>query len=252
MISKFKLALIDAYNNFTGTFYFERRTDTNFSREDVETLRGLQRKCKEKELIITKADKGNTVVIMSRDMYINKMGVILSDSSKFLKVTDDDTLSNLSKFQNFCRSHRDKFGWSDKEYRDIYPTAADVPKLYGLPKIHQSGNSLRPILSMVGAFNHKFAKWLSKALSDEICGSPFMIRGSFSLCDLIGKSELHQAYLVSYDMCSLFTNIPIEETINVIVNKLYPLTPGVKVRYQTWKGVSRLVFKRSLIWCLCN
>ena len=105
---------------------------------------------------------------------------------------------------------------------------------------------------MVGAFNHKFAKWLSKTLSEEIRDSPSMIRDSFSLSDLIGKSNLHQAYLVSYDVESLFTNIPVEETMQVIVNKLYPKIPGVKVRDQNWKGISRLVFKRSLIWCLCN
>ena len=189
---------------------------------------------------------------MSRQMYNDKMGVILSDSSKFIRIEEDDTLSNLSKFQLFCKNHRNKFGWNDSEYREIYPTAADMPKLYGLPKIHKQGSPLRPILSMVGAFNHKFAKWLSKSLSGEIRESQSMIRDSFSLRDLIGPSNLHQAYLVSYDVSSLFTNIPVDETIQVIVDKLYPKTPGVKVRDQTWKGISRLIFKRSLIWCLCN
>ena len=105
---------------------------------------------------------------------------------------------------------------------------------------------------MVSAFNHKFAKWLSKALSSEIRDSSSMIRDSFSLQDIIGKSNLHQAYLVSYDVVSLFTNIPVDETIQLIVNRLYPPTPGVKVRDQKWNGITRLVMKRSLIWCLCN
>ena len=75
---------------------------------------------------------------------------------------------------------------------------------------------------------------------------------SFSLRDIVGKSNLHQSYLVSYDVVSLFTNIPVEETIQIIVDRLYHKTPGVKVADQKYKGITRLIMKRSLIWFLCN
>ena len=36
-----------------------------------------------RDLVIQKADKGNTVVILNKNDYISKLKVILSDSSKF-------------------------------------------------------------------------------------------------------------------------------------------------------------------------
>ena len=108
-----------------------------WTRTSVErTLRELSRKCAN-NLAIAKADKGNSIVILPKAQYMEKMGNILSDSSKFKQIEEDDTLSNQEKFKNFLRSHKDEFGWSDKEYKDIYPTAAATPKLYGLPKIHK-------------------------------------------------------------------------------------------------------------------
>ena len=42
------------------------------------------------ELIIQKADKGNTVVLLNRKNYISKMKMTLVDNSKFNKIQIDD------------------------------------------------------------------------------------------------------------------------------------------------------------------
>ena len=42
------------------------------------------------ELIIQKADKGNTVVLLNRKNYISKMKMTLVDTSKFNKIQIDD------------------------------------------------------------------------------------------------------------------------------------------------------------------
>ena len=44
-----------------------------------------------KELIIQKADKGNTVVLLNRKGYISKMILILVNISKFQKIKIDDS-----------------------------------------------------------------------------------------------------------------------------------------------------------------
>ena len=40
----------------------------------------------------------------------------------------------------------------------IRPTGSQRPRLYGLPKTHKDGVSLRPILSMVNSAQHELAK----------------------------------------------------------------------------------------------
>ncbi len=51
-------------------------------------------------------------------------------------------------------------------------------------------------------------------------------------------------------MVSLFTNIPVDETIQVILDALYPTLPDVSAKDQKFKGMTKLIFKRSLEWCL--
>ena len=44
----------------------------------------------------------------------------------------------------------------------VKPNNPIIPKVYGLPKIHKTGNKMRPIVSNIGAPTHKLAKWLVK------------------------------------------------------------------------------------------
>ncbi len=137
--------------------------------------------------------------------------------------------------------------FSDRDYDSIYPTSASIPVLYGLPKIHKDGIPLRPILSMVGSFNHGFAKYLANIL-DPMRQSKNICRDSFSLCSLIGKSNLHMAYLVSYDVDSLFTNVPVDEVINIILDSMFP--KGTSRREFRVMGFKRLDMERALGYCL--
>ena len=144
--------------------------------------------------MIIKADKGQTVVIMYRNVYVEKMKVILNDQSKFVKVNEEDTLTRLGKFQSFLyRNFKNIF--SDREYKDIYPSASNITVMYGLPKIHKSGSPLRPILSMVGCFNHAFAQWIGRQLGD-LRQAKHITKDSFNL-DFLKDSKLNGKYFVS-------------------------------------------------------
>ena len=58
----------------------------------LRQYRVLQSLRKNKDIIITKPDKGNGVVILDRKHYDNAVQKILSDASKFEKVNEDLTL----------------------------------------------------------------------------------------------------------------------------------------------------------------
>ena len=61
----------------------------NLSKEEFTALQNLS---KNKDLIIQKSDKGNSVVIVQKQDYLEKMNDILSDQKKFSKVRlKDDT-----------------------------------------------------------------------------------------------------------------------------------------------------------------
>ena len=244
---KFKNCLLNCYNDYVGNYFHSRRTDYYFSDKIHRTIKNIQLRIEKFNLVIMKADKGNTVVIMYRDTYVEKMKVILGDESKFVKVDEEETLDRLSRFQNFFYRNFKQL-LSDKEYKDIYPSAANIPVMYGLPKIHKAGSPLRPILSMVGCFNHAFAQWIGRKLAD-LRQAKHVTKDSFSL-DFLKESHLNGQYFVSYDVVSLFTNIPLEETIDIIIDQLYPKTPGLAAKDQRFLGMTKTIFRNSLNYCL--
>ena len=77
---------------FTSFRDSSKINENNLSREEHLALKEL---IKNRDLAIQKADKGNTVVILSKNDYISKMEVIFSNLSKFQKLfIDENKVSN--------------------------------------------------------------------------------------------------------------------------------------------------------------
>ena len=88
--------------------------------------------------------------------------------------------------------------------------------------IHKNSIPLRPILSCINNYSYKIAKFFVPILS-PICSSAFMVRDSFSfvqeLLSLYFNSD--NLAMASFDVTSLFTNIPLDETIEIIADRLF-------------------------------
>ena len=63
-------------------------------------LRNLR---KNKDIVITKPDKGNRVVILDRKLYNNAIEEIFSDTSEVEKLNEDQTLKREASLQLFLR-----------------------------------------------------------------------------------------------------------------------------------------------------
>ena len=153
-------------------------------------------------------------MILYRSGYVIKMLDILSDTSKFKQVNEEHTLDRLRKFQSFLRYHHKKGVFSDSDYSEIFPTGTNIPTMYGLPKTHKHGVPLRPILSMVGSFNHNFAKWLGRKL-EPLRNARSIARDSFSL-GFLRDSNLNSGFFVSYDVVSLSLPISLLTTLSIL------------------------------------
>ena len=91
--------------------------------------------------------------------------------------------------------------------------------LYGLPKTHKEKLSMRPILSATGTYNYALAKWLDEKLK-PLSVNRYTISDTFSFAEEIQNLVIDQNdILVSFDVTSLFTNVPLQETIETIAEK---------------------------------
>ena len=76
---------------------------------------------------------------------------------------------------------------------------------------------------MIGSAQHFLAKWLTSILDHILLlYSTICIRDSFTFAQAIRQFDLAlSAFLCSFNISSLFTNVPLAEVINICANALY-------------------------------
>ena len=207
--------------------------------EDLTILKNLSLK---KDLIICKPDKGRGIVLLDKADYVNKMRDIINDQTKFSEV--DISPAKLAfkiedRLNRFLSKIKLKSLITNETYNDLYSMGSSFGIMYGLPKVHKPRPvPLRPILAAYNMPNFKLAKFLNPLLF-PISLNEYSIKNSYDFSKLISNYD-SKSYMVSFDVTSLFTNIPLDETIDIILNKLFPISDT------TYHGFNRSTFKEML------
>ena len=116
-------------------------------------------------------------------------------------------------------------------YIKVYPTGSRPARMYDLPKLHKMFDSVpafRPKLPSIRTYNYQLAKFLGKLL-DHVITNDHSTKDTLSFIEELKTVSVTNKYMVSYDVTSLFTNIPLEETINLTINLLFEAKPDFKI-----------------------
>ena len=220
----FKNKLRDSAFSSLYNFNNNRLNLSNLPKEELDALKNLTRN---EDIIVTKPDKGSGVVIMNLSDYISKVETIIHDETKF-KLHKNQDLYKVSrsietKVRNFLRDKVKKPGHlSDVEYRKLYPNGSHIGVMYGLPKVHKTNNPCRPICSAVGTSTYELSRYVAqiiKPASYNVHGTD--LKDTFHFVQQISDINVNDFYMVSFDVQSLFTNVPLDETINICIDRLY-------------------------------
>ena len=190
-----------------------------FSRKDLDVLKSLS---KREELVISKPDKGKGTVILNKKDYIEKVERILADENKFRKIGVPDFPSIFKiedRINRFLKEMKDNGIICNETYKTLYSTGGSYGVMYGLPKIHKEGTPIRPILASYDTPNYKLAKFLVPLLA-PLTQNNYSIRNSEHFKERI-LPQFSDLYMISLDVESLFTNVPVDETIQIILDKLF-------------------------------
>jgi hypothetical protein len=186
------------------------------------------------------------------------METILSDKTKFelLENQSENVIQQMeTSFNNYLYSIKDEykkvvvhdeFGRTSTEkvlhktksinqqiYKQIYSTGAKCGVAYGLTKVHKNNNPIRPIISTIGTYNYNASNYLTKVLSSTLKSTfKYVVKDSFDFINKLSQIKLEEGErLISFDVESLFTNVPIDETIEIIKNSCFKLkTNSQKIR----------------------
>ena len=92
-----------------------------------------------------------------------------------------------------------------------------IPHIYGLPKIHKYGCPLRPIVNDIGSPSYGLDMLLVNKFKPLVGHSQSFIKDSSHFIQNIKNMSLRESdIMVSFDVVSLYTKIPVNEVVNII------------------------------------
>ena len=156
------------------------------------------------------------MVLLDSEDYTAKSETLLHQPNyKVLKTDPRNKYKN--KLVGLLKTIKAESGIDDITYRRLYPTGAVPPKYYGLPKVHKPGMPLRPIISSIGSVTHATAKELARIIKPLVGGSQHHVKKSMDFIQSIEGTQLKpDECMMSFDIESLFTSVPIEPSIEII------------------------------------
>ena len=141
---------------------------------------------------------------------------------------------------------------SPQEYLRLYPSGSCPGKFYGTAKVHKISENdtvdelpIRPIVSNIGTATYNLSKYLAKLLS-PLSQSEYTIKNTKQFIEQIRMKQVPDGYkIVSFDVKSLFTNVPLEKTIEITLKRIYE-------RKEINTSISKKEMKQLLTLCTKN
>ena len=248
--TEFKLKLKSIACRYFYSFKPYKVFSAIFSRKDFSLLKELGNN---KSIIVTKPDKGRGVVLVDKNVYLDKMQNLISDPTKFQLINDPINVFSLKiedKINNFLRKLKKLSLLSDDVYKQLFVSGSGPGILYGLPKVHKPNFSIdfpfRPIFAAYNTAAYKLSKFLVPILA-PITINEYTSENSYTFCkSLHSITNPANSYMASFDIENLFTNIPLKETIDICINKLFVESDT------TILGLNKSFFKTLLEYCVLN
>lgn len=182
------------------------------------------------ELYIINADKGNVTVALTSSTYEEKMNNIVNDNSTYRAMRIDPTSSIQNKVNELTRNlHKDKH--IDDATRKMLTSYTSIPpKMYGVPKIHKEDMPMRPIVSTRGSPTYQLSKFLANIINRALRSDKYNVNNSRHFKDRVSDISIEDnEIMVSFDVTSLFTNIPINLVIEIIKKRYNVITEHTSI-----------------------
>ncbi|XP_068697418.1 uncharacterized protein [Montipora foliosa] len=188
----------------------------NLSHNEYKALRELVNNT---EIILKKADKGTTTVIMNKCDKTQEAQTHLNNREhyKLLKnAMAEETLQRVNEL--VTRLHQNNFiDDMTKKWFSQTRNPPRIPIFYTLTKIHKQKPVSRPIISGCEGLSERLSSSVDKLLQPIAQTQKSYLKDTTHFINFIEKTKvLQNTILVSMDVTSLYTNIPQEEGITTV------------------------------------
>ena len=190
--------------------------EPNLTKAERLALRDLK---KNKDIVITKADKGDTTVIMDTSHLIELAHKHLNDTNTYQLLKSDPTPEIVTRFNRYIQDCLIRGVITQREHDRLHlPEDTSTQTMYFLPKIHKCPLKLRPIVSCTDGPTCKASAFLDELLQPHMRRTKSYLKNSTQLVNILRKKKISaKALLVCLDIESLYTNISHDQAITAFI-----------------------------------
>lgn len=230
--------------NFKNTLKNNKRTHMLERQFDMARLFLKQND----HILVTKADKGNTTVIMLKTDYKQKMTNLLNDNNIYRLLEKDMTTTFENRANKIIKELLVKDYIDVETYKGLVTNNSVAPKIYGLPKTHKQGIPLRPVVSCTQSPLYNASKFIHDILSNLNDTLIYSVKHSFEFVDRISNVIIPPNYkLVSLDVQSLFSNIPKQLVLDTIDKLWQKIKQHTNIPKDIFFNILSLIFDSSFL-----
>jgi len=202
--------------------FLKNNPPRNITNENLLHMQHItQQFCRDNQnIIFTRADKGNITVALDKKHYINAMNESLKDANTYMLVKKNPIKTIEKDLNNFLKIWLQKGYINKQQFYKLRSSDSLLPKAYGFPKIHKKNTPFRIIVSSVNTALYSLASFLHRIISDSLQHMNGHTTNSFKIYNsLSGKTIGDTDVLLSLDVTSLFTNVPLDLAMDGIDNR---------------------------------
>jgi len=184
----------------------------NLTESQRTTLKELKNST---DIIILPSDKNLGPAILDYKSYITQILIehLLTSSYQQLSPTEAKQQSEFTKTQlmNLYNHHKHMLSQAEVDYFKRSVTGFHRnPIFYGMPKVHKSPLSFRPVVSCVNSFPSIFSTWLDFRMKQLLQFIPSYVKNSNSLISELRMLDIPPgAKLFTADATAMYTNIDV-------------------------------------------
>ena len=149
---------------------------------------------------------------------------------KLKQILKDQTPSCLTSAQRYLKQLNKGGELTNDMYDKVRPKSVKLAAAHGLPEIHKVFENIplfRPIIETTGTTHHPVAElvYLSELLN-PLTHNDCSLKDSFDAAMVISRilpqvRENDEYMFISLDVVSLFTNMSLKKSVNIILKRIY-------------------------------
>ena len=201
-------------------------------------MQGLHELCKNEQIRVMQADKNLGFTVLDNDIFIRETNRHLNDTNTYrqinLDIYNDLKKQYLTQQTNLINSYDNILDHTVLTFMDRIVDNYTIPKFKVLAKIHKLKNlnnldalRFRNIIPNFNSYTMPLSRVLDYMINDYI-NNTHILKDTHTLVKHLDILQIPaNSFLVSMDFESLFTNIPIYDSINTI--RIFLLENGVNL-----------------------